>query len=124
MPRCCQTLWAGMSERLFSQLCGLNGANHVRLIDQFGSVLNSTKKWPETAEEQRQQWAYYCSISEKLGLGTLFEAWIEGRRLTLYDRFENDLYVHLSGKDGKKGVWRYELERLRREWNSKQLEAI
>ncbi|MBP66167.1 MAG: hypothetical protein CMA67_02805 [Euryarchaeota archaeon] len=113
-----------MSERLFSQLCGLNGANHVRLIDQFGSVLKTTKKWPETAEEQRQQWAYCCSISEKLGLGTLFEAWIEGRRLTLYDRFENDLYVHLSGKDGKKGVWRYELERLRREWNSKQLEAI
>ena len=60
-----------MLGQVVSQLCELNGANHVRLIDQFGSVLNSTKKWPESAEEQRIEWAYYCSLSEQLGLGTI-----------------------------------------------------
>ncbi|MEC7253469.1 MAG: hypothetical protein VXV89_00700 [Candidatus Thermoplasmatota archaeon] len=113
-----------MLKTLFSQLCELEGVNHVRLMDQFGSVLQSTTKWPETSEEQRFEWAEYCRIAEELSLGTLFEVWTEGRRLTLFDRFDNDVYVHISGKGGKKGTWRYELERLRKNWNSKQPEAI
>ena len=113
-----------MLDKLFSQLCELGGVNHVRLMDQFGSVVKTTKKWPESAEEQRREWAEYCSIAERLELGPLFEVWSEGRRLTLYDHFDNNLFVHLSGKDGEKGVWRYELERLRQKWNSKQPEMI
>ena len=113
-----------MLETLFSQLCELNGVNHVRLMDQFGGVVQTTKKWPETAEEQRREWAECCAVAEELKLGTLFEVWIEGRRLTLFDRFDYDVYVHLSGKDGKMGTWRYELERLRNDWNSKQNEEI
>tara|TARA_B100001079_G_scaffold39399_1_gene30772 strand:+ start:227 stop:601 length:375 start_codon:yes stop_codon:yes gene_type:complete len=124
MVRCCEEVWATMLDRLFSQLCELKGATHVRLMDQFGSVVQSTSKWPESATEQRHTWADCCSIAEELELGPLFEVWAEGRRLTLFDHFENNLFVHISGKDGKKGVWRYELERLRQEWNSKQLKVI
>ena len=113
-----------MLDKLFSQLCELDGVSHVRLMDQFSSAVKSTKKWPESAEEQRREWGECCSIAEQLELGSLFEVWSEGRRLTLYDHFDNNLFVHLSGKDGKKGVWRYELERLRQEWNSKQTEVI
>lgn len=124
MVRFCEQVWATMLERLFSQLCGLEGAKHVRLMNQFGSVVKTTNKWPESAEEQRREWAECCALAEQFALGTLFEVWGEGRRLTLYDHFENNLFVHLSGKDGKKGVWRYELERSRQQWNSKQPEAI
>ena len=113
MVRFCEPVWATMLERLFSQLCGLEGAKHVRLMNQFGSVVKTTNKWPEC-----------CALAEQFALGTLFEVWGEGRRLTLYDHFEDNLFVHLSGKDGKKGVWRYELERSRQQWNSKQPEAI
>ena len=109
-----------MLNRLFSQLCELNGANHVRLSDQFGSVVQTTTKWPDSSEDQQREWAVCSSIADNLGLGQLFEVWAEGRRLTLSDRFSNGLFVHLSGKDGKKGVWRYELERLRKEWNAQQ----
>jgi len=113
-----------MLDRLFSQLCELDGVRHVRLIDQFGKEILSTKKWPESVEEQRREWAHYCSLSEHLGIQPLFETWSEGRRLTLFDHFDNDLFVHLSGKDGEKGVWRYALERLRQEWNAKQPEVL
>ena len=113
-----------MLNRLFSQLCELDGVNHVRLSDQFGNVIQATSKWPDTMGEQQQEWATCSSIATNLGLGQLFEAWAEGRRLTLHDRFSNDLFVHLSGKDGKKGVWRYELERLRKEWNAQQTQVI
>ena len=124
MVRCCQEVWASMLDKLFPQLCELEGVSHVRLFDQFGETVQTTKKWPEAAEEQRTEWAECCSLAEQLNLGTLFEVWTEGRRLGLIDHFDNDLFIHLSGKDGKKGVWRYELERLRREWNSKQTKVI
>ena len=124
MARCCQVVWAPMLDRLFSQLCELEGVRHVRLTDQFGKEILSTKKWPESVEEQRQEWANYCSLGEQLGIHPLFETWSEGRRLTLSDHFDNNLFIHLSGKDGKKGAWRYGLERLRQEWNAKQPEVI
>ena len=113
-----------MLNTLFPQLCELNGASHVRLLNQFGSILQSTKKWPESVEDQRSEWATCCSIAEQLDLGQLFEVWMEGRRLTLVDHFDSDLFVYLSGKNGKKGVWKYELERLRREWNAQQTKVI
>ena len=113
-----------MLNQLFSHLCELDGVSHVRLVDQFGSVQIDTKKWPETSDEQRVEWGICTSIADSLNLGQLFEVWGEGRRLTLYDRFDNDFFVHISGKDGKKGVWRYELERLRREWNTQQRKVI
>ena len=113
-----------MLNTLFPQLCELNGVSHVRLLDQFGSIVQTTKRWPESVEEQRSEWAICCSLAEQLDLGPLFEVWMEGRRLTLVDHFDSDLYVQLSGKDGKKGVWKYELERLRREWNAQQAKVI
>ena len=113
-----------MLNRLFSQLCELDGANHVRLSDQFGSVVQTTTKWPDSSEDQQREWAVCSSIADNLDIGQLFEVWAEGRRLTLCDRFSNDLFVYLSGKDGKKGVWRYELERLRKEWNVQQPQVI
>ena len=72
-----------MLNTLFPQLCELDGVRHVRLMDQFGSTLQTTKKWPESVEEQRSEWATCCSIAEQLDLGPLFEVWMEGRRLTL-----------------------------------------
>lgn len=113
-----------MLDKLFPELCGLDGVSHVRLVDQFGTVVQSTKKWPETVEEQRTEWADCCLLAEQLNLGSLFEVWIEGRRLSLIDQFDSDLFVYLSGRDGKKGVWRYELERLRQEWNFNRTQVI
>ena len=113
-----------MLNTLFPQLCELDDVRHVRLMDQFGNTLQTTKKWPESVEEQPSEWATCCSIAEQLNLGPLFEVWMEGRRLTVFDHFDSDLFVYLSGKDGKKGVWKYELERLRREWNAQQAKVI
>ena len=113
-----------MLNTLFPQLCELDGVRHVRMMDQFGSMLQTTKKWPESVEEQRQEWANYSSLCEQLGIHPLFETWSEGRRLTLFDHFDTNIFIHLSGKDGKKGAWRYGLERLRQEWNAKQPEVI
>ena len=113
-----------MLNKLFSQLCDLDGVSHVCLMDQFGTVLQTTTKWPDSAAEQRTEWSEYCSFADQLELGPLYEAWSEGRRLTLYDHCDNKLFVHISGRDGRKGVWRYELERLRQEWNSKQPEVL
>ena len=82
-----------MLDSVFSGLCEIKDAQHVRLFDQFGNEYGATKRWPESLEEQRAEWVQCSSVASSLGLGELHEVWIESRRLTVIDPVS---YTHLT----------------------------
>lgn len=113
-----------MLDNVFSGLCDIEDARHVRIFDQFGNVHASTKRWPESLQEQRAEWAQCASLASSLGLGELHEVWIESARLTVIDQIDTGLFAAISGKNGMKGMWRYQLTRQRQRINATKTQVI
>ena len=113
-----------MLDSVFSGLCEIKDARHVRLLDQFGNELATTKRWPESLQEQRAELAQCASVATSLGLGELHEVWIESRRLTVIDQIDTGVFAALSGKNGTKGIWRYQLARQLQRINATKTQVI
>ena len=113
-----------MLDSVFSGLCEIKDARHVRLFDQFGNELATTKRWPESLQEQRAELAQCASVATSLGLGELHEVWIESRRLTVIDQIDTGVFAALSGKNGTKGIWRCQLARQRQRINATKTQVI
>ncbi|MDB2334145.1 hypothetical protein N9V76_00505 [Candidatus Poseidoniales archaeon] len=113
-----------MLDSVFSGLCKIKDARHVRLFDQFGNELATTKRWPESLQEQRAELAQCTSAATSLGLGELHEVWIESRRLTVIDQIDTGVFAAVSGKNGTKGIWRYQLARQRQRINAIKTQVI
>ena len=113
-----------MLNSVFSDLCEIKDARHVRLFDQFGNVFATTKRWPESLQEQRAEWAQCASVATSFGLGELHEAWIESKRLTVIDQIDTGIFAAISGKNGTKGIWRYQLTRQRQRINATKPQVI
>ena len=113
-----------MLDSVFSGLCEIKDARHVRLFDQFGNELATTKRWPESLQEQRDELAQCASVATSLGLGELHEVWIESRRLTVIDQIDTGVFAALSGKNGTKVIWRYQLARQRQRINATKTQVI
>jgi hypothetical protein len=113
-----------MLDSVFSDLCEIKEARHVRLFDQFGNEYATTKRWPESLQEQRAEWAKCASVATSLGLEELHEVWIESRRLTVIDQIDAGVFAAISGKNGKKGIWRYQLSRQRQRINATKTQVI
>ena len=113
-----------MLDSVFSGLCEIKDAQHVRLFDQFGNECGATKRWPESLEEQRAEWVQCSSVASSLGLGELHEVWIESRRLTVIARIDTGVFAALSGKNGTKGMWRYQLARQRQRISATKTQVI
>ena len=113
-----------MLDSVFSGLCEIKDARHVRLFDQFGNELATTKRWPESLQEQRAELAQFASVATSLGLGELHEVYIESRRLTVIDQIDTGVFAALSGKNGTKGIWRYQLARQRQRINATKIQVI
>ena len=113
-----------MLDSVFSDLCEIKEARHVRLFDQFGNEYATTKRWPESLQEQRAEWARCAAVATSLGLEELHEVWIESRRLTVIDQIDAGVFAAISGKNGKKGIWRYQLSRQRQRINATKTQVI
>jgi hypothetical protein len=113
-----------MLNSVFSDLCDIKDARHVRLFDQFGSEHATTKRWPESLQEQRTEWSKCASVASSLGIGGLHEVWIESRRLTVIDQIDAGVFAAISGKNGSKGMWRYQLTRQRQRINATKTQVI
>lgn len=113
-----------MLNSVFSDLCEIKDARHVRLFDQFGNEHSTTKRWPESLKEQRIEWSKCASVASSLGIGELHEVWIESRRLTVIDQIDAGVFAAISGKNGKKGIWRYQLSRQRQRINATKTQVI
>jgi hypothetical protein len=113
-----------MLNSVFSGLCEIKDARHVRLFDQFGNEHSTTKRWPESLKEQRIEWSKGASVASSLGIGELHEVWIESRRLTVIDQIDAGVFAAISGKNGSKGMWRYQLTRQRQRINATKTQVI
>lgn len=113
-----------MLDSVFSDLCEIKDARHVRVFDQFGNEYATTKRWPESLQEQRAEWAKCASVATSLGLEELHEVWIESRRLTVIDQIDAGVFAAISGKNGKMGIWRYQLTRQRQRINATKTQVI
>lgn len=113
-----------MLNSVFSGLCEIKDARHVRLFDQFGNEHSTTKRWPESLKEQRIEWSKCTSVASSLGIGELHEVWIESRRLTVIDQIDAGVFAAISGKNGSKGMWRYQLTRQRQRINATKTQVI
>ena len=113
-----------MLNSVFSDLCDIKDARHVRLFDQFGNEHSTTKRWPESLKEQRVEWSKCASVASSLGIGELHEVWIESRRLTVIDQIDAGVFAAISGKNGSKGMWRYQLTRQRQRINATKTQVI
>ena len=113
-----------MLDSVFSDLCEIKDARHVRVFDQFGNEYATTKRWPESLQEQRAEWAKCASVATSLGLEELHEVLIESRRLTVIDQIDTGVFAAISGKNGKKGIWRYQLTRQRQRINATKTQVI
>ena len=113
-----------MLNSVFSGLCEIKDARHVRLFDQFGNEHSTTKRWPESLKEQRVEWSKCASVASFLGIGELHEVWIESRRLTVIDQIDAGVFAAISGKNGSKGMWRYQLTRQRQRINATKTQVI
>ena len=113
-----------MLNSVFSDLCEIKDARHVRLFDQFGNEHSTTKRWPESLKEQRVEWSKCASVASSLGIGELHEVWIESRRLTVIDQIDAGVFAAISGKNGSKGMWRYQLTRQRQRINATKTQVI
>ena len=113
-----------MLNSVFSDLCEIKDARHVRLFDQFGNEHSTTKRWPESLKEQRIEWSKCASVASSLGIGELHEVWIESRRLTVIDQIDAGVFAAISGKNGSKGMWRYQLTRQRQRINATKTQVI
>lgn len=113
-----------MLNSVFSGLCEIKDARHVRLFDQFGNEHSTTKRWPESLKEQRVEWSKCASVASSLGIGELHEVWIESRRLTVIDQIDAGVFAAISGKNGSKGMWRYQLTRQRQRINATKTHVI
>mgnify|MGYP003688380505 FL=1 len=113
-----------MLNSVFSDLCEIKDARHVRLFDQFGNEHSTTKRWPESLTEQRVEWSKCASVASSLGIGELHEVWIESRRLTVIDQIDAGVFAAISGKNGSKGMWRYQLTRQRQRINATKTQVI
>ena len=91
-----------MLNSVFSGLCEIKDARHVRLFDQFGNEHCTTKRWPESLKEQRVEWSKCASVASSLGIGELHEVWIESRRLTVIDQIDAGVFAAISGKTVRK----------------------
>ena len=79
---------------------------------------------PESLQEQRAEWARCAAVATSLGLEELHEVWIESRRLTVIDQIDTGVFAAISGKNGKKGIWRYQLTRQRQRINATKTQVI
>jgi hypothetical protein len=113
-----------MLNSVFSGLCEIKDARHVRLFDQFGNEHSTTKRWPESLKELRVEWSKCASVASSLGIGELHEVWIESRRLTVIDQIDAGVFAAISGKNGSKGMWRYQLTRQRQRINATKTQVI
>ena len=113
-----------MLNSVFSGLCEIKDARHVRLFDQFGNEHATTKRWPESLEEQRVEWSKCAAVASALKIGELHEIWIESRRLTVIDQVDAGVFAAISGKNGSKGMWRYQLTRQRQRINATKTQVI
>jgi hypothetical protein len=113
-----------MLNSVFSGLCEIKDARHVRLFDQFGNEHSTTKRWPESLKEQRVEWSKCASVASSLEIGELHEVWIESRRLTVIDQIDAGVFAAISGKNGSKGMWRYQLTRQRQRINATKTQVI
>ena len=113
-----------MLNSVFSGLCEIKDARHVRLFDQFGNEHATTKRWPESLEEQRVEWSKCAAVASSLGIGELHEVWIESRRLTVIDQIDAGVFAAVSGKNGSKGMWRYQLTRQRQRIDATKTQVI
>ena len=113
-----------MLNSVFSGLCEIKDARHVRLFDQFGNEHSTTKRWPESLKEQRVEWSKCASVASSLGIGELHEVWIESRRLTVIDQIDAGVFAAISGKNCSKGMWRYQLTRQRQRINATKTQVI
>ena len=113
-----------MLNSVFSGLCEIKDARHVRLFDQFGNEHSTTKRWPESLKEHRVEWSKCASVASSLGIGELHEVWIESRRLTVIDQIDAGVFAAISGKNGSKGMWRYQLTRQRQRINATKTQVI
>jgi len=113
-----------MLNSVFSDLCEIKDVRHVRLFDQFGNEHSTTKRWPESLTEQRVEWSKCASVASSLGIGELHEVWIKSRRLTVIDQIDAGVFAAISGKNGSKGMWRYQLTRQRQRINATKTQVI